>query len=245
MSDDHKACGRSEEVAAALRDLQAATYPPEKRYEDSWNRSRITLHTWHYWGPDGPAEPDPHQVSASERQDVMIELDRRATAFFHAAETQTETWQEIAARSQSQAAALLSIIMASGGDSLRTAARDHASAGRELLARVDIAELDAAIYRQGVADAARDLSNCGALGEIGYRRALQLLEPPHIPTATELQAAIDRLAAAYDALARCEDEFLPQDPGACAEYQQALNAAIEAVIAASSAAGRIDPARSA
>jgi hypothetical protein len=49
-------------------------------------------------------------------------------------------------------------------------------------------------------------------------------------------AAAAHLGRCWAALCRCTDEFLPDYPDACAEHEQALYGAVEAVIAATGAA---------
>jgi hypothetical protein len=48
-------------------------------------------------------------------------------------------------------------------------------------------------------------------------------------------AAAAHLGRCWAALCRCTDEFLPDYPDACAEHEQALYGAVEAVIAATGA----------
>lgn len=59
-----------------------------------------------------------------------------------------------------------------------------------------------------------------------------------------LEAALARLQIAWDELCRCDDEFIPEYPEACSEYQAGLDAAIRAVLAtragADAGAGRND-----
>lgn len=46
----------------------------------------------------------------------------------------------------------------------------------------------------------------------------------------ELERRAIAVTRMWDALGRCEDEFMPEDPGACAEFQERLYTAIDGLM---------------
>ena len=61
--------------------------------------------------------------------------------------------------------------------------------------------------------------------------AVQRSQVPHLEARlAELERHAVAVTRMWDALSRCEDEFLPEDPGACAELQERLDMAIEGLV---------------